>query len=91
MASEHEKWRKFLKPVTGGLVVMLAAIAGYFQYLQKQDSTEIRSRVAALEIEMKMNNKHDEAQDLLSDNFRVMLSDIRSDVSFIRGKMEASK
>lgn len=91
MASEHEKWRKFLKPLVGATIVLMGAVGGYFEYMQRQSNSVFKEEVSALKIRMNSVEKRDDAQDMLFDNFRVMLSDIRSDVSFIRGKMEASK
>jgi hypothetical protein len=59
----------------------MAAGVGYLQYLQKQDDNKLDSRMTALEVQVQeiqpWRNKVDN-----------LLSDIRSDVSFIRGKME---
>lgn len=91
----QQKWMDYLKPVVVGLVALMSAATFY---LQRHDSGDVDTRVAALEVQMTANNKHDDTQDLhiekfdgYFDNFRVLLSDVRSDVAFIRGKMEASK
>lgn len=82
MANESTQWRKFLQPVVTGLVALMAAGVGYLQYLQKQDGNKLESRMTALEVQVQeiqpWRNKVDN-----------LLLDIRSDVSFIRGKMEA--
>ena len=91
MASEQAQWRKFLKPLVGGAVTLMAVAAGYLQYIQKQDTTEIRTRVTALETRADAQDKRSDKFGDEIDNFKVLLSDIRSDVSFIRGRMESRK
>lgn len=81
MCTESSQWRKFLQPVITGLVALMAAGVGYLQYLQKQDSERRDARIAVLEVRTQDLSKR-------SDRFEVLLSDIRSDVSFIRGKLE---
>lgn len=81
MASESTQWRKFLHPVVTGLVALMATGVGYLQYMQKQGDNKLESRMTTLEVQVQeiqpWRNKVDN-----------LLSDIRSDVSFIRGKME---
>lgn len=84
MANESTQWRKFLQPVVTGLVALMAAGVGYLQYLQKGEGEKRDSRIAVLEVQVS-----NQVKDL--DNFKVLLYDIRSDVSFIRGKLEKEK
>lgn len=84
MANESTQWRKFLQPVVTGLVALMAAGVGYLQYLQKGNNEKQDSRISVLEVQMS-----DQVKDL--DKFKMLLYDIRSDVSFIRGRMEAPK
>lgn len=91
MTNEGKAWRKFLKPLVGAAVLFFTASAGYFEYQQRQDSNAFKEDVAALKIRMEASEKRSDKFDGYIDNFNVMLSDIRSDVSFIRGKMEAGK
>ena len=88
---EKEKWRKFLQPVITGLVAMMTAVVGYLQYLQKHESDKRDSRIAVLEVQVNEQSKRSDKFDVDIDNFKVLLSDIRSDVSFIRGKIESSR
>ena len=81
MATESSQWRKFLQPVVTGLVVLMAAGVGYLQYLQLGESEKRDSRISVLEVQMS-----EQVKDM--DKFKVLLYDIRSDVSFIRGKLE---
>lgn len=78
MPTESTQWRKFLQPVVTGLVALMAAGVGY---LQKQDCNKLESRMTTLEVQVQeiqpWRNKVDN-----------LLYDIRSDVSFIRGKLE---
>lgn len=81
MSTESSQWRKFLQPVVTGLVALMAAGVGYLQYIQRADGEKRDSRIAVLEVQVS-----NQIKDL--DNFKVLLYDIRSDVSFIRGKLE---
>ena len=82
MPTESTQWRKFLQPVVTGLVALMAAGVGYLQYLQRADGEKRDSRIAVLEVQMS-----EQVKDM--DKFKILLYDIRSDVSFIRGKMES--
>ena len=84
MPTESSQWRKFLQPVITGLVALMAAGVGYLQYLQKGEGEKRDSRIAVLEVQVS-----NQVKDL--DNFKVLLYDIRSDVSFIRGKLEKDR
>jgi hypothetical protein len=59
----------------------MAAGVGYLQYLQFGHDEKRDSRISVLEMQMS-----EQVKDL--DKFKMLLYDIRSDVSFIRGKME---
>ena len=85
---ENAQWRKFLQPVVTSLIAMMTAVVGYLQYLQKQESDKRDSRIAVLEVQVGEQSKRSDKFDVDIDNFKALLSDIRSDVSFIRGKME---
>ena len=84
MSTESSQWRKFLQPVVTGLVALMAACVGYLQYLQRGEGEKRDSRIAVLEVQVS-----NQVKDL--DNFKVLLYDIRSDVSFIRGKLEKER
>ena len=74
-------WMEFLKPLVVALIALATAATAY---LQRADSSAMDSRMTALEVQV---------QEIQPWRSKVdgLLSDIRSDVSFIRGKMEASK
>lgn len=84
----HKQWMEFLKPVVVGLCALMSAAA---VYLQRMESTSVDSRLTALEVQTETLQPWRARVDGEMDNFRSVLSDIRSDVSFIRGKMEAGK
>lgn len=88
MSTESTQWRKFLQPVVTGLVALMAAAT---LYLQRQDSGDIETRVKALEVRVEEQVKRSDKFGDDIDKFRAVLSDIRSDVSFIRGKLEKEK
>lgn len=98
MDKTHAAWMKFLKPVAGGLVVLMAAATSALQYQQGGKNDRMDSRITAIEVRMDASDKRMDASDRRSDkygadidNFKVLLSDIRSDVSYIRAKLEDLK
>ena len=88
MENEPTQWRKFLQPVVTGLVALMAAAT---LYLQQQGSAATEQRNRALEVRVDEQVKRSDRFGDDIDKFKVLLSDIRSDVSFIRGRMEAPK
>ena len=74
-------WMEFFKPLVVALIALATAATAY---LQRADSSAMDSRMTALEVQV---------QEIQPWRSKVdgLLSDIRSDVSFIRGKMEAGK
>lgn len=88
-------WMKIIKPVAAGLVTLMAAAT---LYLQRQDSGTIDSRVTAIEVRQDAQDRRMDASDKRGDrfdsdinSFKLILGDIRSDVAYVRGKMEAMK
>ena len=71
-------WMEFLKPLVVALIALVTAATAY---LQRTDSSAMDSRMTAIEVQVQeiqpWKGKVDE-----------LLLDIRSDVSFIRGKLE---
>ena len=86
--NEQEKWRKLLQPLVTGLASLMAIAA---IYLQRSDNDRTDSRLTALEIRADVTDKRSDKFGSDIDNFKVLLGDIRSDVSFIRGKLEGGK
>ena len=84
----QKQWMEFLKPVAVGLVALMSAAT---MYLQRTESSSVDSRLTALEVQTETLQPWRARVDGEMDNFRSVLSDIRSDVAFIRGKMEAVK
>ena len=76
-----KQWMEFLKPVVVGLCALMSAAA---MYLQRTESSSVDSRLTAVEVQV-------ESIQPWRGKVDAMLSDIRSDVSCIRGKMEAGK
>lgn len=60
----------------------MAAGVGYLQYLQRGNNEIQDSRISVLEVQMSEQVKD-------RDKFDALLYEIRSDVSFIRGKIES--
>lgn len=75
---QHNSWIEFLKPLVVALIALVTAATAY---LQRADSSAMDSRMTALEVQV---------QEIQPWRSKVdgLLSDIRSDVSFIRGKLE---
>lgn len=95
MPNEQKEWRKFLQPLVTALVALVAALT---LYVQRIDNDRTDSRLTAIEVRMDAGDKRMDASDRRSDkfgadidNFKILLGDIRSDVSFIRGKLESMK
>lgn len=77
-----------LQPLVTGLVALIAALT---LYVQRSDSDRTDTRLTALEIRADVTDKRSDRFGADIDNFKVLLGDIRSDVSFIRGKLESMK
>lgn len=86
--NNNTEWRKFLQPLVTGLVALMAAAT---LYLQRQDSDDVGTRVRAVEVEIVELKARSDRYGSDLDKFKETLSDIRSDVSFIRGKLENNK
>lgn len=81
MTDKTKSWQEFLRPVVIGLCALMSAAS---LCLQQTGSTSTDSRLTAVEVEVKnIQSWRGQADGLLYE--------IRSDVSFIRGKMEAGK
>lgn len=88
MPTEQDKWRKFLQPLVTAAV---AALTAYTYYVQTSQGEKTDSRLTAIEIRADVTDKRSDKFGSDIDNFKVLLGDIRSDVSFIRGKIEGGK
>lgn len=88
VVTESEKWRKFLQPLVTGLVALMAMAT---LYLQRSDNDKTESRLTSLEIRADVTDKRSDKFGVDIDNFKILLGDIRSDVSYIRAKLEDLK
>ena len=88
MANEHSEWRKFLQPL---VTAAIAALSAYTAYAQRDSEEKTEARFVALELRADMTDKRSDRFGVDIDNFKVLLGDIRSDVSYIRGKLESRK
>ena len=86
--NEHSKWREFLQPLVTTAVAALSVVTAYIQH-NSEEKTE--ARFVALELRADMTDKRSDRFGADIDNFKILLGDIRSDVSFIRGKLEGSR
>lgn len=88
MSNEQEKWRKLLQPLVTAAV---AALSTYTAYVQADSDEKTEARFVALELRADMTDKRSDRFGSDIDNFKVLLGDIRSDVSYIRAKLEDLK
>ena len=85
--NESAKWRKFLQPLVAGLALFLAAATAA---MQRNDSDNADSRLTALEVKTSSLEEQHKSYNADMSVMRDALSVIRSDVAFIRGKMEGA-
>lgn len=91
MDKTQAAWMKIIKPVAVGLVGLMSVAAGYLQYLQRDTNDKLESRVTVLETRADASDRRSDKFGTDIDNFKVILGDIRSDVAYVRGKLEAMK
>lgn len=85
--NESAKWRKFLQPVIVGLALFLAAAT---TAMQRNDTDTADTRFTALEVKTNALEEQHKSYNADMSVMREALSVIRSDVAFIRGKMEGA-
>ena len=86
-SNESAKWRKFLQPLVAGLALFLAAATAA---IQKGENDNANARFTALEIKTEALAEQHKTYNTDLSIMREALSVIRSDVAFIRGKMEGA-
>ena len=85
--NESAKWRKFLQPLIAGLALFLAAAT---TAMQRNDTDTADTRLTALEVKTTALEEQHKSYNADMSLMRDALSVIRSDVAFIRGKMEGA-
>lgn len=85
--NESAKWRKFLQPLIAGLALFLAAATAA---MQRNDVGNSDERITALEVKTDALAEQHKSYNADLSVMRDALSVIRSDVAFIRGKMEGA-
>lgn len=85
--NESAKWRKFLQPLVAGLALFLAAATAA---MQRNDNDNNDARLTALEVKTSALEEQHRSYNADMSLMRDALSVIRSDVAFIRGKMEGA-
>lgn len=83
--NESAKWRKFLQPLVGALALLIAAATAAIQK-GNSDDTNVRFTSLELTTQALVEQRKADMSDL--SKMREAISAIRSDVAFIRGKME---
>ena len=86
--TESSKWMDFLKPLMVALIGLFSAATFYLQHANSQTSDE---RMAVFESEIATLKSSKSTVEVDYKNFSNVLSDVRSDVSYIRGKLESMK
>ena len=86
--SEASKWMEFLKPLMVALIGLFSAATFYLQHSSSQSSDE---RMAVFESEITALKSWKSTVEIDYKDFSNVLSDVRSDVSYIRGKLESLK
>lgn len=82
------KWMEFLKPLMVALIGLFSAATFYLQHSSSQNSDE---RMAVFESEISALKSWRSTVEIDYKDFSNVLSDVRSDVSYIRGKLESIK
>ena len=85
--NEGAKWRKFLKPLVVALALLIAAATAA---IQKGENDNADARFTALEVKTNALEEQHKSYNADMSVMREALSVIRSDVAFIRGKMEGA-
>lgn len=85
--NESAKWRKFLHPLVAGLALFLAVATAA---MQRNDNDNNDTRLTALEVKTNTLEEQHKSYNADMSVMRDALSVIRSDVAFIRGKMEGA-
>ena len=85
--NESAKWRKFLQPLVGALALLIAAATAA---IQKGEKDNADARFTALEVTVQSIMEQRKLDNADMSAMRDAISVIRSDVAFIRGKMEGS-
>lgn len=88
MSTEHSKWREFLQPLIVGLVALLSAATLYLQRSGEENHDAWQGRT---DQRLEYLERRSTQRDVDFDNLRVMMGDVRSDVSYIRGLLEKRK
>lgn len=86
--SDASKWMEFLKPLMVALIGLFSAATFYLQHSNSQSSDE---RMAVFESEITALKSWKSTVEIDYKDFSNVLSDVRSDVSYIRGKLESLK
>ena len=85
--NEGAKWRKFLKPLVVALALLIAAATAA---IQKGENDNADARFTALEVKTNALEEQHKSYNADMSVMREALSVMRSDVAFIRGKMEGA-
>lgn len=91
--NSSSSWQKFLSPLVAALIALCSAAAVYLKASGENKKAEDRISERVVKLETKQESfeyrigKNERDAELL----KATLSDIKGDVSFIRGKLEGKK
>ena len=90
---DSAKWREMLKPLILALIALASATTAYVKSHSEVSEGSERNAVsmAKMETRIELIEQRTSKVERESEILKGSLSDIKSDVSFIRGKMEAQK
>ena len=90
---DSAKWREMLKPLILALIALASATTAYVKSHSEVSEGSERNAVsmAKMETRIELIEQRTSKVERESEILKGTLSDIKSDVSFIRGKMEAQK
>lgn len=88
MANESRTWKTLLQPLVTALVAFLAAATFYLQQNSREENDAWQAKT---DTRIEYLENRSTQRDVDFDNLRVMMGDVRADVSYIRGKLEGRK
>lgn len=91
--NDRKSWQKFLAPLVAALVALCGAGAAYLKSSSETKTTEDRlvERVVKIETKLESQDYRLTKNERDAEILKATLSDIKGDVSFIRGKLEGKK
>lgn len=92
-SEETKSWQKFLSPLVAAVIALCGAGAAYLKAGDDTKASEDKVVERIIKVETELQNTQFRVGKLERDSelLRGTLSEMKSDLSFIRGKMEGNK